>query len=88
MDFEHSERSRLLQARVADFMDRHVYPAETLYHEQVKASGRHAQPPILESLKAMAREQGLWNLFLTGEHGPGLSNLEYAPVKEIMGRVL
>jgi acyl-CoA dehydrogenase len=88
MDFEHSERSLLLQARVSAFMEQHVYPAEMLYYEQARSSGTHAQPPILESLKAMAYQEGLWNLFLTGHDGPGLSNLDYAPIKEIMGRVL
>jgi acyl-CoA dehydrogenase len=88
MDFEHSERSLLLQARVSAFMAQHVYPAENLFQEQARASGRNAQPPILESLKALAHKEGLWNLFLTGHDGPGLSNVEYAPIKEIMGRVL
>ena len=88
MDFEHSERSVLLQARVSAFMDLHVYPVEHLFHEQAKASEGNTQPPILESLKALAYRDGLWNLFLTGHDGPGLSNVEYAPIKEIMGRVL
>jgi acyl-CoA dehydrogenase len=88
MDFQHSPRSLELQRRVADFMDEHVYPAETLYRDQVAGGERYGFPPILQGLKAKARAQGLWNLFLTGEHGPGLTNLEYAPVKEIMGRVL
>jgi acyl-CoA dehydrogenase len=88
MDFEHSERSSLLQARVSAFMAQHVYPVESLFHEQAKASGNNTQPPILESLKGLAYQEGLWNLFLTGHDGPGLSNLEYAPIKEIMGRVL
>jgi acyl-CoA dehydrogenase len=89
MDFQHSPRSLELQRRVADFMDEHVYPAETLYRDQVTQGGtRYGFPPVLQELKAKARAQGLWNLFLTGEHGPGLTNLEYAPVKEIMGRVL
>ncbi len=89
MDFQHSPRSLELQRRVADFMDEHVYPAETLYRDQVTQGGtRYGLPPVLQELKAKARAQGLWNLFLTGEHGPGLTNLEYAPVKEIMGRVL
>jgi acyl-CoA dehydrogenase len=88
MDFEHSERSVVLQARVSAFMAQHVYPVETLFQDQATASGRNAQPPILESLKALAYKEGLWNLFLTGHDGPGLSNVEYAPIKEIMGRVL
>ncbi len=88
MHFEHSERSRLLQARVAAFMDQHVYPVENQYHEQSHGADRYKQPAVLQKLKSMARAEGLWNLFLTGEHGPGLTNLEYAPIKEIMGRVL
>ncbi|HMN78835.1 MAG TPA: acyl-CoA dehydrogenase family protein [Burkholderiaceae bacterium] len=89
MDFEHSDRSRELQQRVQAFMQEHVYPAEQLFYEQVQAGpDRYSNPPVLEELKARAREQGLWNLFLSGERGAGLTNLEYAPVKEIMGRVL
>jgi acyl-CoA dehydrogenase len=89
MDFEHSQRSLDLQGRVAEFMQRHVLPAEPLYHEQLNAPGaRHRAPPILQTLKQKACSEGLWNLFLTGEAGAGLTNLEYAPVKEIMGRVL
>jgi len=90
MDFEHSPRSLELQHQVAAFMDAHVYPVEREFHAQAKAGGsaRYQQPPVLQRLKALARAQGLWNLFLSGEHGPGLSNLDYAPVKEIMGRVL
>ena len=89
MDFEHSPRSLELQQRVAAFMDRHVYPAEQLYYDQVQAGpNRYRTPPILQELKAIARRDGLWNLFMTGPRGAGLTNLEYAPVKEIMGRVL
>ncbi len=86
--FEHSARSRELQRQVAAFMEEHVLPNERLFHQQAQGAARYAQPAILQTLKARARDLGLWNLFLTGEHGPGLSNLEYAPVKEIMGRVL
>ncbi|MEI8303038.1 MAG: acyl-CoA dehydrogenase family protein [Burkholderiales bacterium] len=88
MEFEHSARSIELQHRVRDFMDRHVMPAEKEYTAQVKADTRYRTPPIMQALKRKARTEGLWNLFLTGEHGPGLTNLEYAPIKEIMGRVL
>ncbi len=89
MDFTHSARSQELQARVADFMDRHVYPVENVYYEEPHKSGHpYRTPEVLQSLKARAKAQGLWNLFLSGPHGSGLSNLEYAPVKEIMGRVL
>src|SRR5438270_6229414 len=72
-------------------MDEHVYPAESVYHEQLRESGEpHFHPPVMEELKERARERGLWNLFLP--HGdpdgdePGLSNLDYAPLAEIMGR--
>ena len=89
MDFQHSARSLELQARVQQFMQMHVEPVEELYYEQVKPEAvRYKTPQVLQDLKRLAREQGLWNLFLSGEHGPGLTNLEYAPVKEIMGRIL
>lgn len=94
MDFQHSPRSLGLQERVRRFMRAHVEPVEDLYYEQVKPeAARYKTPPVLQDLKRLAREQGLWNLFLSGEHGQdlsstGLSNLEYAPVKEIMGRIL
>ena len=87
MDFQHSERSIALQQRVQAFMDEFVMPAQATYRPAVRAGG-HAVPPVLQSLKQRARDAGLWNLFLSGAHGSGLSNLEYAPVKEIMGRVL
>jgi len=89
MDFEHSPRSVELQKRVQQFMDQHVYPVEKLYDEQIVSSGnRYRNPQVLEDLKKLARAQGLWNLFLPGDHGAGLSNVEYAPLSEIMGRVL
>ena len=87
MDFQHSERSIALQQRVQAFMDDFVMPAQATYRAEVRAGG-HAVPPVLQSLKQRARDAGLWNLFLSGAHGSGLSNLEYAPVKEIMGRVM
>jgi acyl-CoA dehydrogenase len=87
MDFQHSDRARELRDRIADFMDRHVYPAEHLYDEQAVGASRYENPQIVEELKAKARKEGLWNLFLPGSHGAGLSNLEYAPLAELMGRV-
>jgi acyl-CoA dehydrogenase len=87
MDFEHSPRAIELQERLSAFMARLVYPVETLYPEQVENGHRHHRPPILEELKRNARAEGLWNLFLPGNHGAGLTNLEYAPLAEIMGRV-
>nr|MBF0684702.1 acyl-CoA dehydrogenase family protein [Pseudomonas sp.] len=87
MDFHHSQRSLDLQARLASFMDEYVYPAEHLYGEQLRSGNRYQPPPILQELKRQAREQGLWNLFLPGGHGAGLSNLDYAPLAELMGRI-
>src|SRR5687768_14113635 len=90
MDFELSERCNDYRERVRAFMDEHVIPAEVEYHEAVAASGDpHHVPPLMGELKAQAREQGLWNLFHPHEEwGPGLSNVEYAPLAEIMGRSL
>ncbi len=69
-------------------MDQHVYPNEERFHAQVKEGDRWADPPLLEELKAAARAAGLWNLFLPDSvHGAGLTNLEYAPLSEMMGRV-
>ncbi len=91
MDFEFSERCQELRERLLAFMDEYIYPAEAVYHEQLVASGDpHSHPPVMEELKERARELGLWNLFLPhgGEQwdAPGLSNAEYAPLAEIMGR--
>lgn len=86
--FEMSERAKKYQTDLLEFMDECVYPAEAVYETQMAESGNpHFQPPILEELKAQARERGLWNLFHPHpEWGPGLTNLEYAPLAEIMGR--
>ena len=86
---EISERAEHLRARVQEFMDEHVYPNEELYYRQIdEADDRWDCPPILDELKAKAREQGLWNLFLPeSDRGAGLTNLEYAPISEVMGRV-
>lgn len=87
MDFEHSPRTRALLEQLAAFMDAHVYPAEREVHEQSQAGGHAQVPPIIEALKARAKSQGLWNLFLPdGEHGAGLNNRDYAPLAELMGR--
>jgi acyl-CoA dehydrogenase len=88
VDFEFGPRVRELQAELLDFMERHVYPAEPVFSEQVEASGdRHHSPPIMEELKREARRRGLWNLFLPDPRfGAGLTNLEYAPLAEITGR--
>ncbi|MFD4366854.1 acyl-CoA dehydrogenase family protein [Rhodococcus sp. NPDC058521] len=86
--FEFSDRALQYQKELLDFMDTHVYPAEAVYEQQMHESGDpHFHPPILEDLKAEARRRGLWNLFHPHkEWGPGLSNLDYAPLAEIMGR--
>jgi acyl-CoA dehydrogenase len=86
VDFEYSPKVKELQARVGAFMDAHVFPNEKTYGEQL-AGNRWSQPPIMEELKRKARAEGLWNLFLPeSEHGAGLTNLEYAPLCELMGR--
>src|SRR5207249_11471238 len=74
--------------QLADFMNKHVYPNEKVFHDQLTSGPTRWQvPPIMEELKAKARERGLWNLFLPeSERGAGLTNLEYAPLCEIMGR--
>jgi acyl-CoA dehydrogenase len=89
MDFEHNARTIGLMQRLTAFMDEHVYPNEALYRQQVAAMGEQWTPvPIIEALKPRARQAGLWNLFLpNSDLGAGLSNLEYAPLCEIMGRV-
>ena len=87
MDFEHSPQALELQARLSAFMARHVTPVEHLYREQVESGYRTRRPPVLEELKRRARAEGVWNLFLPGDHGAGIGNLDYAPLAEIMGRV-
>ncbi|MEV4670830.1 acyl-CoA dehydrogenase family protein [Actinomadura sp. NPDC049382] len=86
--FDVSDRAKRYRDDLLEFMDEHVYPAEAVYEEQMRASGDpHHQPPIVEELKSEARRRGLWNLFHPHpEWGPGLTNLEYAPLAEIMGR--
>jgi acyl-CoA dehydrogenase len=98
MDFEYSDKTRELQARLLQFMDANVYPNEKTYKEQLEANtkaGKRWTPlPVIEDLKVKARKAGLWNLFLpvdsahaSGYSGAGLTNQEYAPLAEIMGRV-
>lgn len=87
MQFEHSAKVQELQKRLSAFMDEHIYPNESLWHEQISAGDRWQPVEIVERLKPKARAAGLWNLFLPDrEHGAGLTNLEYAPLCEIMGR--
>ncbi len=93
MDFAHSDKVKALQAKLARFMDEHIYPNERRFHEEVEANRAKGDPwvptKLIEELKPKARAQGLWNLFLPrSPRAPeGLSNLEYAPLCEIMGRV-
>lgn len=89
MDFAYSEKVNALRKQLSDFMDRYIYPNEQAYRDQITASGiPHHHVEIVEELKAKAKAEGLWNLFLPGdEYGAGLTNLEYAPLAEIMGRV-
>jgi acyl-CoA dehydrogenase len=85
--FDHSPRVKELQARLAAFMAEHIVSHEQTYFEQLDAGERWRIPPVMEELKAQARAAGLWNLFLPeSEYGAGLTNLEYAPLCEIMGR--
>src|SRR5450755_3710079 len=88
MHFAYSPKVQELQQQLATFMDRYIYPNEKLYHRQIAQGDRWQPIPIIEELKPTARAAGLWNLFLPGsEWGAGLTNLEYAPLCEIMGRV-
>jgi len=86
MILELNDKTRELQKRLADFMDQHIYPNEQKFHEQIAAS-RWTPTAVVEELKVKARAEGLWNLFLPeSERGAGLTNLDYAPLCEIMGR--
>ena len=91
MKLEFSPRAEELRERLVEFMDERVMPAEPVWLEQVRESAAagqpHCHPPVLEGLKEEARSRGLWNLFLPDdEYGAGLTNVEYAPLAEIMGR--
>ena len=88
MDFEYSKKTKMYMEQLTDFMAKFVYPNEATFREQLDSQAdRWTVPPIMEELKAKARERGLWNLFLPESHrGAGLTNLEYAPLCEIMGR--
>ena len=87
MDFEFNARTKDLLTKLQRFMDEHVRPAEAVFAEQLESGpSRWAIPPVMEELKARARREGLWNLFVPeSEYGPGLTNLEYAPLCELMG---
>jgi acyl-CoA dehydrogenase len=89
MDFSLDARTEELRAQLLAFMDEHVYPNEGLFHEQLDALENRwdwTSVPLMRDLRAEAYKQGLWNLFLPGEHGAGLTNLQYAPLAEITGR--
>ena len=86
MDFELSDKARMVEEQLCRFMDEYVYPAERVYGEQAEAKP-HEEPAIMLELRAKAKEIGLWNLFLPDDDwGAGLNNLEYTPLCEIMGR--
>jgi len=88
VDFAYSDKVKALQEKLGRFMDDHVYPNEHRYHEGLSEANRWQPRPIVEELKPKAKAAGLWNLFLPeSEYGAGLTNLEYAPLCEIMGRV-
>jgi acyl-CoA dehydrogenase len=89
MDFTYSEKVNELRRRLSTFMENEIYPQQQAYHQQIVASGDpHYHTEIIDELKVKARDAGLWNLFLPdNEYGAGLTNLEYAPLAEIMGRV-
>ena len=87
MEFEHSAKVKDLQARLSAFMDAHVYPNEKRFRDEIAEGDRWQPAPVVEKLKEKARQAGLWNLFLPeSEYGAGLTNREYAPLCEIMGR--
>ena len=92
--FEFSEKSRALQEQLKAFMDEHIYPNEQAYAQQLHAAEDRFKPlPLMDELKAKARQAGLWNLFVPPEYGQyaehgGLSNVDYMPLAEIMGRVI
>ena len=92
MDFDYSPRQREWMKRVGDFMDAYIYPAEETYAKEMNDARAKGNPwivvPVVEELKKKAKAQGLWNMFMNeSEHGAGLTNLEYAPLAELMGRV-
>src|SRR5689334_15107172 len=92
MDFDYSPRQKEWMKKVGDFMHAHIYPAEPVYAKQMEDARAKGNPwivvPVVEELKKRAKSQGLWNMFMNeSEHGAGLTNLEYAPLAEMMGRV-
>ena len=87
MDFAFDAKTEELSKKLNSFMDEFVYPAEPIAHQQMADAPDHwGPPPILDDLKAQAKKRGLWNFFLPGDDGAGLTNLQYAPLAEITGR--
>jgi acyl-CoA dehydrogenase len=89
MDFAYDATTQDLRERVLAFMDERIYPAEPVFAEQMEAlldPWAWTRAPVIQDLMAEARARGLWNLFLPGDHGAGLTNLQYAPLAEITGR--
>ena len=91
MDFAHSEKVRALQQRLNAFMEKHIYPNEAVFDAELEENRKQGNPwvptKIIDQLKEKAKAEGLWNLFLPeSKLGAGLTNLEYAPLCEIMGR--
>ena len=87
MNFDYTERVQALRKRLSAFLDENIYPNEVTFFEQLREGDRWQPTPIIEKLKEMAKAAGLWNLFLPeSEYGAGLTNLEYAPLCELMGR--
>src|SRR5215208_3351267 len=85
MNFDYSAKTRELQNRLQAFMDEHIYPNEKAYTQEINSGDRWQPLALVEDLKAKAKNEGLWNLFLP--EASGLKNLEYAPLAEIMGKV-
>src|SRR5215471_8350806 len=86
MNFDYTDKVKALLARLGAFMDEHIYPNEKRFYQEIE-SDRWSPTRVIEELKPRARAAGLWNLFLPDdEGGAGLTNLEYAPLCEIMGR--
>ena len=87
MDFEVSDKVKALERRLTAFMDEHIYPNERVFRQQIAEGDRWQPTRVVEDLKQRARAAGLWNLFLPdSEYGAGLTNTEYAPLCEVMGR--
>ncbi len=94
MNFDYSEKTKDYIRRVSDFMDKHIYPNVATFEKQHSEGDRWVTPQIVHDLKAIAKKEGLWNLFMPPSehdddefHGAGLTNMEYAPLSELMGRV-